>query len=327
MRRHSAALLVFVCALLASVGARADEAVRVGALKFGTVNWELDTIAANGFDKANGVSMQVAYFAGEDASAIAFQSGEVDVIVTDWLEVARLRAEGQDVTFAPYSSSTGAIMVPADSPIHTLADIKGRKLGVAGGAFDKSWLLLQGLATQEGFDLAKENDIAYGAPPLLAETLRSGKLDASLNYWQFNARLEADGFRRIAGADDASRALGASGPVSTLGYVFHEKWAGAHPNAIRGFLAASRNAKQRLKGSDAEWDRLHSAGVVKDEGKALETLRDRYRDGIPARPAADEEADAARLFEVLAKLGGEKLVGRAKTLPAGTYWQGLKDGG
>lgn len=327
MGRHSIALLVFICVVLATVGARADETVRVGALKFGTVNWELDTIAANGFDKANGVAMQVAYFAGEDASAIAFQSGEVDVIVSDWLDVARLRADGQDVTFAPYSSSTGAIMVPADSPIHTLADIKGRKLGVAGGAFDKSWLLLQGLAAKEGFDLAKENDIAYGAPPLLAETLRSGKLDASLNYWQFNARLEADGFRRIAGADDASRALGASGPVSTLGYVFYEKWAGEHPNAIRGFLAASRNAKERLKGSDAEWSRLHAAGVVKDEGKALETLRDRYRDGIPARPAADEEADAARLFEVLAKLGGEKLVGRAKTLPAGTYWQGLKDGG
>lgn len=327
MRRHSAALLVFFCTLLAAAGAMADETVRVGALKFGTVNWELDTIAANGFDKANGVTMQVSYFAGEDASAIAFQSGEVDVIVTDWLDVARLRAEGQDVTFAPYSSSTGAIMVPADSPIHALSDIKGKKLGVAGGAFDKGWLLLQGLATREGFDLAKDNDVAYASPPLLSETLRSGKLDASLNYWHFNARLEADGFRRIAGADDAARALGASGAVSTLGYAFHEKWAAQHSGAILGFLKASRQAKERLKGSDAEWDRLHATGIVKDEGKALETLRDRYRDGIPNRPVAEEEADAAKLFEVLAKLGGEKLVGQARTLPAGTYWQGLKDGG
>ncbi len=133
--------------------------------------------------------------------------------------------------------------------------------------------------------------------------------------------------RRIAGADDAARALGANGAVSTLGYVFHEKWAGEHPAAIRGFLAASHRAKERLKGSDAEWNRLHEAGVVKDEGKALETLRERYRDGIPDRPVAEEEADAARLFDVLAKLGGVKLVGRAKALPAGTYWQGLKDGG
>ncbi len=327
MARHATVVLGFICLLLATAGARADETVRVGALKFGTVNWELDTIAANGFDKAAGVTMQVTYFAGEDASAIAFQAGDVDVIVSDWLDVARLRAEGQDVTFAPYSSSTGAIMVPKDSPIQSLADIKGKRLGVAGGAFDKSWLLLQGLAATQGFDLARENDLAFGAPPLLSETLRNGGLDAALNYWHFNARLEAEGFRRIAGADDAATALGAEGAVSTLGYVFHEKWAGEHPAAIRGFLAASHQAKERLKGSDAEWNRLHEAGVVKDEGKALETLRERYRDGIPDRPVAEEEADAARLFEVLAKLGGVKLVGRAKALPAGTYWQGLKDGG
>lgn len=326
LKRWLATIVVLCCAALSASSTYAAEVVRVGALKFGTVNWELNSIAANGFEKSNGVAVEVTYFAGEDASAIAFQAGQVDVIVTDWLEVARLRAEGQDVTFAPYSSSTGAIMVPAGSPVRMLSDLKGRKLGVAGGAFDKGWLLLQGFAAQQGFDLAKENDIAYGAPPLLAETLRSGQFDAALNYWQFNARLEADGFRRVAGADDAAKALGAHGAVSTLGYVFHEKWAAEHPAAIRGFLKASREAKTLLKRSDEEWQRLHADGIVKDEGKALETLRDRYRDGIPTRSVAEEEADAARLFEILAGLGGEKLVGKAKALPAGTYWYGLKDG-
>jgi NitT/TauT family transport system substrate-binding protein len=325
MQRWLAAVVVAIATTLGSFGASAEEAVRVGALKFGTVNWELDTIAKNGFDTANGVKMEVTYFAGEDASNIAFQAGEVDIIVTDWLEVARLRSEGQDVTFAPYSSSTGAVMVKADSPIQTLADIKGKKLAVAGGALDKSWLLLQGLAAKQGFDLAKENQIEYGAPPLLAEKLRAGEFDAALNYWHFNARLEADGFRRIVGADDASRELGAAGTVSTLGYAFHDKWAAEKPAAITGFLKASRSAKAKLKSDDAEWDRLHADGVVKDEGAALLKLRDRYRDGIPARPPLDEEADAAKLFDVLVGLGGEKLVGSAKTLPAGTYWPALKD--
>lgn len=325
MQRWLAAIAVSIAAVLGTFSARAEDAVRIGALKFGTVNWELNTIANNGLDVANGVKMEVTYFAGEDASNIAFQAGEVDIIVTDWLEVARLRSEGQDVTFAPYSSSTGAIMVKADSPIQSLADIKGKKLAVAGGALDKSWLLLQGLAAKQGFDIAKDNQIEYGAPPLIAEKLRAGEFDAALNYWHFNARLEAEGFRRIAGADDASRELGASGTVSTLGYAFHDKWAAEKPAVITGFLKASKEAKAKLKSDDAEWDRLHADGVVKDEGAALLKLRDRYRDGIPARPALEEEADAARLFEVLAGLGGEKLVGSAKTLPAGTYWPALKD--
>lgn len=325
MRTWLTACAVAFVATILSTSANAEDVVRVGALKFGTVNWELDTIAKNGFDASHGVKMQVTYFAGEDASNIAFQAGDVDIIVTDWLEVARLRGEGQDVTFAPYSSSTGAIMAAKDSPIQSLADLKGKKLAVAGGALDKSWLLLQGLAAKQGFDLASANEIVYGAPPLLAEKLRAGEFDAALNYWHFNARLEADGYRRIIGADDASKELGASGIVSTLGYAFHDKWAGEHNDAIVGFLKASRDAKKQLKLQDAEWDRLHADGVIKDEGAALAKLRDRYRDGIPARPALDEEADAAKLFEVLARLGGEKLVGSAKTLPAGTYWAVLKD--
>ncbi|EBX4817054.1 ABC transporter substrate-binding protein, partial [Salmonella enterica subsp. enterica serovar Newport] len=221
---------IAAAAVFASVAltAQAQEVVRIGALKFGTVNWELDTIAKNGFDAKNGVKMEVTYFAGEDASNIAFRAGDVDVIVTDWLEVARARADGQDVTFAPYSATTGGVMVKEDSPVKTFADLKGKKLAVAGGAFDKSWLLLQGLATKEGFDVAKENEIAYGAPPLLAEKLKSGEFDAALNYWQFNARLEAEGYRRVISADDAARALGATGAVSTLGYAFHDKWADAN---------------------------------------------------------------------------------------------------
>ncbi len=319
--------LALAAALGAAAAAQAAETIRVGVLKFGTVNWEIDTILRNRLDARRGVTVQVTPFAGEDASGVAFRSGNVDIIVTDWIEVARQRADGDDMTFAPYSSSTGGIMVKAASPITSIADLKGIKLAVAGGPLDKSWLLLQGLARkQAGLDLLAANEVSYGAPPLLAEKLKQGEFDAALNFWHFNARLEADGFRKLVGGDDAAAALGAAGQVSTLGYVFHEGWANRHREAVLGFLAASRDAKELLKSSDAEWDRLHADGVVKDEGKALQTLRDRYRDGIPARTPREEEADAETLFRVLAGLGGEKLVGKATALPPGTYWSVLTDG-
>jgi NitT/TauT family transport system substrate-binding protein len=318
----AAALVIGVAAT-----AQAAEAIRVGVLKFGTVNWEIDTILKNKLDAKHGVAVEVVPFAGEDASAVAFRSGDVDIIVTDWIEVARARADGDDMTFAPYSSSAGAIMVKADSLIKGLADLKGVKLAVAGGPLDKGWLLLQGLAKKDaGLDLVAANEISYGAPPLLAEKLRQGEFDAALNFWHFNARLEADGFRRIAGGGDAAKALGATGDVSTLGYVFHEGWANENRETVLNFLAASRDAKALLKSSDAEWDRLHADGVIKDEGKALQTLRDRYRDGIPERTPQEEEADAAILFGVLAGVGGETLVGKATALPPGTYWSVLTDG-
>ena len=294
--------------------------VRVGALKFGTVNWELETIRRNGFDKANGIELDTVYFGGEDASNVAFLAGEVDMIVTDWLWVSRLRSEGDDVTLVPYSTSVGAIMVREDAPIRTLGDLAGKKIGVAGGPVDKSWLLIQAAAQRDfSVDLAKQADVAYGAPPLLQEKALQGELDAVLNFWHFCARLEANGFRRLISAEEAAIALGASGPVMALGYVFHEKWAKENPAAVEGFVKASAAAKDLLKRSDEEWAKL--APLMRAEGKELEVLRDRYRQGIPTRPVAEDAADAARLYAILAKIGGEKLVGKAAEMAPGTYWQ------
>jgi len=296
--------------------------VRVGVLKFGTVSWELDTLKHHGFDTANGVEVETVDFAGEDATNVALLAGALDMIVSDWLWVSRQRSEGGDLTLAPYSTAVGAIMVKDASPVRTIADLKGRKMGVAGGPLDKSWLLIQALARRDhGIDLMTDCEIVYGAPPLVSEKATEGELDAVLNFWHFCARLEANGFRRLVGANDAADALGASGPVSALGYIFHDAWANENLASAKGFVRASAQAKDLLAKSDEEWLRL--APIVRAEGKELETLRDRYREGIPTRPVADEAADAARLYRVLAEIGGEKLVGAAPDMAPGTYWPDL----
>ena len=313
-------------AVLWSGSALAAETVRVGVLKFGTVNWELDAMKRNGIDAKHGVDVEIIPFAGEDATGIALQGGSVDMIVTDWLWVSRQRAEGGSYVFAPYSTSVGAIMVPGDSPVQTLADLKGRTLGVAGGPLDKNWLLIQALALRDSqTDLSKDARIIYGAPPLLAEKARSGELDAVLIFWNYAARLEAEGFRRLVSGEEAAKAFGASGPVATIGYVFDEAWAKQHPEAASGFVAASKETKQLLKTSNAEWQAL--APLVRaDDDATLQVMRDRYREGIPARDVAEEEKDAATLYGVLEGLAGEKLVGPGKVLDPGTYWSGLKNG-
>ena len=305
-----------------AAGAQEDlPTIRLGVLQFGTVNWELVTMDHHGLDEANGFELEIVPYAGGDATEIALQGGAVDVIVSDWLWVSRLRDEGADFAFAPYSSSVGAIMVAGDSDVESIEDFTGKTIGVAGGPLDKSWLLIQGMAEQEaGVDLDAANEIVFGAPPLLAEKAKSGELDAVLNYWHFNARLEAEGFRELVSAEDAANALGASGPISSIGYVFSEKAAETLP--IAGFLKASRETKELLRDSDEEWQRLADEGTIKDGPEALAVLRDRFREGIPARDLAAELEDTATIYGVLAELGGEKLVGAARELSAGTYWAG-----
>lgn len=297
--------------------------VRVGVLKFGTVSWELDTIKHHGLDAAEGLDLRVVELASNQATQVALQGGAVDVIVSDWLWVSRQRAEGADFTFAPYSTAAGSVMVPADSPIRSLADLKGRRVGVAGGPLDKGWLMLRALTLQQhGFDPDKDSEKVFGAPPLLNEQVRGGGVEAVLNYWNFAARLKAAGLRRVVTVEEIARGLGIRTDVPIIGYVFHDAWAEANPETVRGFLRASLKAKAIMRESDVEWRRLAPLTKAEDDATLL-ALRDGYRDGIPTAWSDAEREDAARVYEILAKLGGRELVGDSPRLAPGTFWTGF----
>lgn len=319
-RRGLAALLVATTAFGAPARASSLPLVRVGALRFGTASWELSTIARHGLAAASGVKIETLEFASNEATRVALQARTVDVIVSDWLFASRQRAEGQPLAFLPFSTSVASLMVPAASPAASLRDLRGRRVGVSGGPLDKAWLLLVAEGRRHGLDLQKEAEPVFGAPPLLAEKLARGEMDAALLYWNFAARLEAEGHRELLAMEAVETALGASGPVAMLGYVFDERWAAANRAAIDGFARASAAAKVILRDSDAEWEALRP--LMRAESEAVfERLRDKFRAGIPRRSAGAEEADAARLYAVVAELGGPRLVGRAAALSPGTFWR------
>lgn len=298
------------------------ETIRVAVQKTGTFAWELAVIRAHGLDKQADLSIQPVELATPEAGKIALRAGNADIMVSDWLWVSRERGLGAKLTFYPYSSALGAVMVPDSSPIRTLADLKGRKLAVAGGPIDKSWLLLQASLKQDGIDLKSEASIVYGAPPLLAAKALGGEMDAVLNYWNFSAALEAKGFRRVAGIEDILPKLGAKGRIAMVGYVFDEGWASANEDAVARFIAMTRKAKEILSASDAEWEKIAPLTGAADAA-SLRVYRNRYREGIPHRLIADEEADARVLYRVLADIGGRELVGPAQELDPGTFYHAI----
>lgn len=317
-----ALLAVFVVAVTPVVACCGAETIRVAVQKTGTFAWELAVIRAHGLDTQANLSIQLVELASPESGKIALRGGNADLVVSDWLWVSRERGLGAKLTFYPYSSALGAVMVAASSPIRTLADLKGHKLGVAGGPIDKNWLLLQAWLKQDGIDLKSESTIVYGAPPLLAAKTLGGELDATVNYWNFCAVLEAKGFRRVAGIEDVLPKLGAKGRVAMIGYVFDEGWASANRDVVARFIATTRMAKEILSTSDAEWEKIAPLTGAPDTA-TLHAYRDRYREGIPRRPIADEEADARVLYRVLAATGGRELVGPDRELDSGTFYRAI----
>ncbi|AWN37258.1 ABC transporter substrate-binding protein [Methylobacterium radiodurans] len=299
---------------------------RLGSLPFGTVAWEAAVIKARGLDTANGFSLEVVKLAGNDAARIAFMGGQVDAIVGDLLWAARLGNEGRRLRFIPYSTTEGAVMVPEASPIRGLKDLAGKRLGVAGGPLDKNWLLLRAQARDAaGLDLESGAELAYGAPPLITLKLEQGALDAALTYWTYCARLEAKGFRRVIGADDIMRAFGATGSVALIGYLVDGATVEGRPQLVASFARASRAAKDMLASDPATWEIVRPLMTAEDEA-TFEALKREFLAGIPRRPIADERADGERLYAVLQRLGGERVVGSGPSLPAGLYFDGNRDG-
>ncbi len=319
---HRALLIALLASFTAApaIDANASDRIRLAVQRTGTLAWELDIIRAHGLDRKTDLLIETIELASTETGKIALKGGSADLMLSDWLWVARERALGDALVFYPSSSTLGAVMVPAQSPIKAFADLKGRKLAVAGGPLDKSWLLLQALARRSGLDLKKQATIVYGAPPLLSEKALQGEVEATLTFWNFCAELEGKGFRRAIAMDTVMKDLGTKGPVAVVGYTFDGTFAVRNRSAVDRFLAITRQAKDILASSDTEWLRLSSRIGVRDP-QALAIYRQRYSEGIVRRPIAEEEADARALYRILAEIGGAELVGPARELAGGTFYR------
>ena len=312
---------IAVVAITASAALAETPTLRAAVLKFGTVNWELDTIKNNKLDEANGFALEVQGMAGGAAAKVAFQGGETDVIVSDWLWVARQRAAGKDYVFIPYSKAVGGLMVPADSSAKSLADLKGTKIGIAGGPLDKSWLILRAYAAQEyGLDIAADSEQVFGAPPLIFNTALQGELDGAINFWHFMAKMEAGGMKKLVDVTEAATALGLDPDIPLLGYVVQGKMLRDNPELVDGLARASRQAKDILASDDAAWDDLRARMKPKNDAE-FQALIAGFRAGIPTVSKVDEEA-AGRMLKLMVELGGKELLGPVTELPEGVFLAG-----
>ncbi|MEC7764951.1 MAG: ABC transporter substrate-binding protein [Pseudomonadota bacterium] len=297
--------------------------ITVGALATGTAQWELSIIKENELDKKHGVDLSLKDVSGKQASHVALMSGDVDIVLSDFFWVAGVRAEGEDFTVVPHSYAVGGLMVQPDGPIQSIDDLPGKTIAIAGGPVDKSWVALRAYYKKmKGEDLVDLVEARFGAPPLVNELLAEGKADAALNFWHFNARSKAAGMKELISVTEMMDGLGVTEQPPLLGWVFRESVAAEKPDAIKGFLDASFEAKKMLKGRDTIWNDLRAMMRAEDDDALFTALRDDYRAGIVTDYTPALVDAAAESYAILAEVGGPELVGDATEMPAGTFWSG-----
>jgi NitT/TauT family transport system substrate-binding protein len=304
---------------LASTAASAADKLRLAIQSTGTFAWELAVARAYGLDKEADLDFETTELSTTEAGKIALVGGGADMILSDWLWVARERSLGTALVYYPHSTALGAVMAKGPAASWQASDFVGKTLGVAGGSLDKSWLMLQAWALKQKVDLKTQATLAFAAPPLLAEKLSQGELDAALEFWTFAARLEAKGFARVVDMAAVERDLGAKGPVVVTGYVFNEAFGAKNGLLLQRFFAMMTKAKRLIADNDEAFAKIAPLTGVSDPA-TLAILRQYYRQGIPSRSLAEEFADAEAIYRVLAAVGGRQLVGDAAELDPGLFF-------
>ncbi|MEQ1696365.1 MAG: ABC transporter substrate-binding protein [Hyphomicrobiaceae bacterium] len=288
---------------------------KVGSVKFGSLNWLMETIKAEGIATALGLDVTSVELSNNQAGPISLLSGGSDLIVSDWTWALRQRGLGEALKFAPYSSTLGGVVVPAASPIKSLTDLAGKRIGVAGSGIDKSWLLLQAYSRKKlSFDIASKATVQFGAAPLLSEQVRDGSLDACLNFWTQNVRLSALGFRQIIGMTDVMTQLAINPVPAFVGFVWKEQTQTAKQPQLFAFLKAVDQANAILAGSDAKadvaWARIKPLMKAASDAEAT-ALRAAYTSGISRAWTSADMTSADKIMKLLIEAGDTEFVGAA----------------
>ena len=122
----------------------------------------LATYAAvqGGMLKERGIELRITTMRGGPAAASALVSHDVDLLTVSADQAVKMRAKGQDVKIVASLTQRAeyAVVVPKDSPIRSIADLKGKTIGVTatGSSTDvgtRSWIIGAGLDPDTDFKL------------------------------------------------------------------------------------------------------------------------------------------------------------------------------
>jgi NitT/TauT family transport system substrate-binding protein len=136
--------------------------------------------AETGFFKQKGISLEVITMRGGPAAANALISGDVDLVTGALEQALKMKAKGQDIKVIAsiQHKSPFAIVVPVDSPVKSLADLKGKTIGVT-AVGSSSDVQLRGYMRQLGMDPDKDFQIA-GLGASILPAFERGQVPAAI---------------------------------------------------------------------------------------------------------------------------------------------------
>lgn len=257
-----ASLVLSACVAGSNAGqsgssATGDADVTIGLTYIPNVQFAPVYVAdAQGLYNDAGVTATVRHHGSDEGLFTALLAGQEDVVIASGDEAVVAASQGLDLVSIGqyYASYPGTVIVPADSPIATLADLKGKTIGIP-GEYGSSYYATLAAIKAGGLQTSDVTISSIGYTQQAA--LAAGQVDAVVGFTNNDAvqmRLSGLDIREIP-LDDGSTPLVAASIVTT------REWAHANPQQARAVVSATASAMNAIAenpqvalDATAQWD-------------------------------------------------------------------------
>ena len=193
-------LAMILCVLVFGASlAHADDKLRVGKAVAGPFDFvPLDIGIQKGFFKAHGVDVEEVDFDGSAKLQQGLGADAIDVGLGSGPELAFVAKGNTDLAIAVFAGAPNSqvLIVRADGPVHTVADLKGKKIGLSTVGSLTDWLVRE-LSRQQGWGPEGIQGVPLGSESGRTASLRAGTTDGMVIDVATAAKLEKEKIGRI----------------------------------------------------------------------------------------------------------------------------------
>ncbi len=293
MKYSSVIGMVFVCLFL--LGISAADTAQAEQFRVGT--WKTaQTIQPFFYQEflEQGDSAQIFSFTNPADQKTALLAGSLDMTGTTLAHAIRSASMGQPiVVVAALCNKCSALVVGKEAPIHSVPDLRGRKIGYVPGTMHE--ILLRETLTRNG--LSPESDVSLVRVDFfdMGTALARGAIDAFLSGEPFPTLAVDKGYGRILSYPYYGESVGAINAGMLVTREMIEKY----PEKVRKLVEAHAHATEHLRGSPEVWlKRAESFGTPR-------TILDKAASNMELSWTMDEDfiARAKALGERMQALG------------------------
>ncbi|MCI2423183.1 ABC transporter substrate-binding protein [Saccharopolyspora sp. K220] len=264
-----------------------------------------------GFDKKHNLNLEISEFQNPSALHSAIGQRTVDVGFAGLTAMATAREQGRDtMIFDVLTSPSNVIVTRNDSNVHSLSDLKGRKLGVFGGRTSATFAIASIVAKEKyGIQsLDKDVQLIEGPDAAVLGLLDEGNIDAALIGTTATVQALLSGKYRVLSdiSEDYQSKFG-NLPGHVLAATTDE-YAEKNCGVLNAFSAALDDTVAFIQHDEKVWSD-YAANIKLTDPRAPATLRERVASRyIPEWNQAQADAEAALINQLIPVLGADKFV-------------------